>query len=148
MDSSHRESVLLHQLQDINQNQFISVTCRSLLDRYALSFDFKGLEVIPRTCRFGHEKKEKGVQSGVEAAQAHRHVKVHIETLSSVHKQLHIVEEVQESGGCETHQEDDKHQRAGLDVHRPVMVGSVELTDDSGIAQNRDHQRQQEAKED
>ena len=57
------------------------------------------------------------------------------------------MEEVQESSGGKTHQEDDKHQWAGLDVHRPVEVWLVELTDDPGIAYNRDHQWHQEAKD-
>lgn len=107
--SSHRERFPLHQLQNINQNQF-SVTCRSLLDRYAQGLAFKGPEVKAGACRLGHEEKEEGVQTGMEAAQTHRHVKVHVKTLRSVHKQSHIMEEVQDSSGCETRQEDDKHQ--------------------------------------
>lgn len=83
----------------------------------------------------------------MEAAQTYRHFKVHVQPLSSMYEQLQIMEEVQDSSRSETHQEDDKHQWAGLDVHLPVEVWLVELTDDSDEAQNRDHQRQQEAED-
>lgn len=46
----------------------------------------------------------------MEAAQTHRHFKGHIQTLCSIRKQLHIMEEVQDSGRSETQKEDDKHQ--------------------------------------
>lgn len=57
------------------------------------------------------------------------------------------MDEVQQSGGSETHQEDDEHQRAGLDVHRPVVVWLLQLMDDSDVTPDRDHQRHQEAEQ-
>lgn len=83
----------------------------------------------------------------MEAAQTHRHFKMDVQTLRPVHKQLRIMEEVQDSSGSETQQEDHKHQRAGLDVHGPVVVRSVELTHDATVAHNRNHQRHQEAED-
>lgn len=58
-----------------------------------------------------------------------------------------MVGEVQDSGGSEAHQEDDKHQRAGLDVNGPVVVWLVQLTDDPRVAHNRDQQGHQEAED-
>lgn len=80
----------------------------------------------------------------MEAAQTHCYVKVYIQFLSA---KLHIVEEVEDSCGGEAQQEDDKDQRAGLDVHHPVEVGSVELADDPDVAEDGDQQWQQEAED-
>lgn len=99
------------------------------------------------TCRLGHDDKEKGVQTGMEAAQTHGHIKVHIQTLCSICKQLHVMEEVQDSSRGETHEEDEGHQRAGLDVHRPVELGFVELPDNPDVAHNRYPQRHKEAED-
>lgn len=52
----------------------------------------------------------------MEAAQTHRQIKVQIQVLCSVYKQLHVMQEVQNSSGGEAHQKDDKHQRAAHDV--------------------------------
>lgn len=101
----------------------------------------------PGARRPGHEEEEEGVQAGVKATQTHRHYKVHIQTLCSIRKQLHVMEEVQGSSGSKTHYKDDKHQRAGLDVHCPVVVRSVELAHDSGVAYSRDHQWHQKAED-
>lgn len=57
------------------------------------------------------------------------------------------MEEVQDSGGGETQKEDGKHQRAGLDVHGPVEVRSLQLADDPGEANNGDHEGSKEAEE-
>lgn len=57
------------------------------------------------------------------------------------------MDEVQQSRGSETRQEDDTHQWAGHDVHRPVVVWLVQLMDDSNVAHDHDHQRHQEAEE-
>lgn len=117
------------------------------LKSYAQVIHYKRPEVKPGACRPGHEDKEEGVQTGMKATQTHRNFKVHIQTLRSIHKQLHMMEEVQDSSGSKTHQEDEKHQWAGLDVHCPVAVWSVELTDDSCVAYNCDHQRHQKAED-
>lgn len=58
-----------------------------------------------------------------------------------------MVGELQHSGRSEAHQEDDKYQRAGLDVYGPVVVRPVQLANDPGVAHNRDHQGQQEAED-
>lgn len=137
LDSSHRENVPLPQLN----------TCRRLLKRYAEGFAFEGPEVKPGACRLGHDEEEEGVQTGVDAAQTHRHFKVHVQSLRPVHGQLQVMEEVQDSGGSETQQEDDEHQRAGLDVHRPVQVRSVELADNSDVARDRERQRRHQAED-
>lgn len=119
--------------------------CRSLLKRHAQGFSFEGPEVELGACRLGHEEEEEGVQAGVQAAQTHRHFKGHVQTLRVVHEQLHVMEEVQDSGWSETHQEDDEDQRAGLDVRGPVVVRSVQLAHDAAVAHGRDHQGEQEA---
>lgn len=79
-------------------------------------------EVQPGACRLGHEEKEEGVQTSMEAAQTHGCFKVHVEAVCSAQEQLHVVGEDEDSSGSEAHQEDDKHQRAGLDVYGPVVV--------------------------
>lgn len=81
----------------------------------------------------------------MEAAQTHRQVKVHVEAFCSVRQQLHVMQEVKDSRGQEAHQKYSQHQRAGLDVHRPVQVRPVELADDPAKTRDRDHQRRQEA---
>lgn len=50
------------------------------------------------------------------------------------------MDKVQDSSGKETHQEDAKNQRAGLDVLSPVLEGVLELNDDPNVAENWDHQ--------
>lgn len=57
------------------------------------------------------------------------------------------MEDVQDSSRGKTQNEDDKHQRAGLDVHHPVELWLVELKYNSDIAHNRDPQRHQEAED-
>lgn len=83
----------------------------------------------------------------MQAAQTHGHVKVHIQTITSTHNQLDVMEEVQQSSGEKTHQEDGQHQRAGLDVQPPVVGGLFQLTDDPGVAHQRDPQWHQEAED-
>lgn len=145
LDSSHRDDFSLPPPQ--NQNQFLA-TCGSLfLKRHAEGLCFEGPEVKSGACRLGHEEKEEGVQAGVQAAQTRRHFKVHVQTLPSIHEQLHLMEEVQQRSRSEAQQEDGEHQRAGLDVRRPVVVRVVQLADDSGVAHDGDEQRQQEAED-
>lgn len=93
---------------------------RTLLDRYAKSVALESHEAKFGACRLGHEHKEEGVQAGVEAAQTHRHVEVHVQTFCPICGLLHKMEKMQDSSREKTHQEDGEHQRAGLDVHRPV----------------------------
>lgn len=96
------------------------MTGRTLLDRYAKSVTLESHEAKFGACRLGHEHKEEGVQAGVEAAQTHRHVEVHVQTFCPICGLLHKMEKMQDSSWEKTHQEDGEHQRAGLDVHRPV----------------------------
>lgn len=72
---------------------------------------------------------------------------MHVEAVCSTQEQLRVVEEVQDSSRSEAHQEDDEHQRAGLDVHGPVVVGLVQLAHDAQVAHNGDQQGQQEAED-
>lgn len=104
-----------------NQSEFV-VTCRTLLDGYAKGVALESHEVKFGACGCGHEQKEEGVQAGVETAQTHRHVEVRIQTFSSIYRLLHKMEKMQDSSGDKAHQEDGEHQRAGLDVLRPVAM--------------------------
>lgn len=81
-----------------------------------------GPEAEARARGPGHEDEEEGVQTGMKAAQTHRRLKVGVQTLPSAREHLHVMEEVQEPGGQEAHEEEDEDQRAGLDVHGPVVV--------------------------
>lgn len=86
------------------------ITFRLPLERYAQCLALKNHKVKPGACILGHEKEEEGIQAGMDTAQTHCHIKVGVQTFCSVHKQLHIMEKVQDSGGHKTHQEDGKHQ--------------------------------------
>lgn len=72
---------------------------------------------------------------------------MHVQAVCSIQEKLHMVGEVQHSGGSEAHQEDDKHHRAGLDVYGPIVVRLVQLADYPEVAHNCDHQGQQEAED-
>lgn len=98
------------------------MTGRTLLDRYAKGVALESHEVKFGACRRGHEQKEEGVQAGMEAAQTHRRVEVRIQTFCPIYRLLHKMEKMQDSSRDKTHQEDGEHQRAGLDVHRPVAM--------------------------
>lgn len=88
----------------------------TILSRKTHIHFYERSEVQPGVCRLGHEEKEEGVQARVKAAQTHGCFKVHVEAVCSSQEQQHVVGEVQDPGGGEAQQEDDKHQRAGLDI--------------------------------
>lgn len=57
------------------------------------------------------------------------------------------MEKMQDSSRGKTHQEDDKHQWAGLHVQPPVTVCLVQLPHDLDVAHDADHQWQKEAED-
>lgn len=127
-----------------NKNYNNHIYSRLLLERYAQCLALENHEVKPGACGLGQEKEEEGIQTGMDTAQTHCHVKVGVQAIASVHKQLHIMEKVQDSSRDEAHQEDGKHQRAGLDVHCPVDVRSRELVDYLDKAHDCSHKRHNE----
>lgn len=75
----------------------------SILNRNAHAHFYERFEVQRGACRLGHEEKEEGVQTSMKAAQTHGCFEVHVEAVCSIQEQLHVVEEVQDSGGSEAH---------------------------------------------
>lgn len=73
---------------------FLTLLNRFLLERYAQRLAFERHEVKPGACRFGHEKKKERIQTGMDTAQTHCHIKVHIQGFRSIHKQLDIMDKV------------------------------------------------------
>lgn len=83
----------------------------------------------------------------MDAAQTLCSFEIDVQSFCSTGKELHVVEEVQDSGGGEAQQKDGEHQRAGSDIHHPVMVRLLQLGDDADEAEDRDPERNQEAED-
>lgn len=134
MDSSHRDKFPISRV----------LQSRTLNGDAQIS-NGERFEAKPGACRLGHEEEQEGVQAGVQATQTHCHFEIHVRAICAVHEELHVMESVQDPGRGEAHEEDDEHQRARLDVHVPVVVGSVQRAHDADVAHSRDHERHQEA---